>query len=179
MPPRQNMRAPVKPKDTRKTLRRILQYMAGSKWKLVLVGLFILLSAGATIAGTYFLKPVIDEYIVPFVGAGEADMSGFVRMLVIMSGIFLIGIGSAYLYNRIMVGVTNGTLLKIRTDLFTHMQTLPIRYFDTNTHGDLMSRYTNDTDTLRQMISQSLPQLFSSLLNVAGILCSCWCSARC
>lgn len=96
-------------------------------------------------------------------------MSGFVRMLVIMSGIFLIGIGSAYLYNRIMVGVTNGTLLKIRTDLFTHMQTLPIRYFDTNTHGDLMSRYTNDTDTLRQMISQSLPQLFSSLLNVAGI----------
>ena len=169
MPPRQNMRAPVRPKDTRKTLRRILQYMAGSKWKLVLVGLFILLSAGATIAGTYFLKPVIDEYIVPFVGAGEADMSGFVRMLVIMSGIFLIGIGSAYLYNRIMVGVTNGTLLKIRTDLFTHMQTLPIRYFDTNTHGDLMSRYTNDTDTLRQMISQSLPQLFSSLLNVAGI----------
>ena len=169
MPPRQNMRAPVKPKDTKKTLRRILSYMSGSRWKLVLVALFILLSAGATIAGTYFLKPVIDEYIVPLVGAGEADLSGFVRMLLVMSGIFLIGIGSSYIYNRIMIGVTNSTLLKIRTDLFTHMQTLPIRYFDTNSHGDLMSRYTNDTDTLRQMISQSRPQLFSSVLNVAGV----------
>ena len=164
------MRGPVrKPKDAKRTLLRILSYMGSYKLLLILVVLFIIISAGADVAGTYFLKPVINEYIVPFIGQKNVDLSGFIKILCLMSGIYLAGAFSAYIYNRIMLTISTKTLKKVRTDLFSAMQKLPIRFFDTHTHGELMSRFTNDTDTLRDLMGNSIAHFISSGLTVLGV----------
>ena len=115
------------------------------------------------------MKPIINDYIVPFIGQENPNLSAFVSMLSLMAVVYLIGVGCGYLYKRLMVNIATGSMRKIRTDLFTHMQSLPIKYFDTHTHGELMSRYTNDTDTLREMISEGIPQLISSVITVVGV----------
>ena len=115
------------------------------------------------------MKPIINDYIVPFIGQENPNLSAFVSMLCLMAVVYLIGVGCGYLYKRLMVNIATGSMRKIRTDLFTHMQSLPIKYFDTHTHGELMSRYTNDTDTLREMISEGIPQLISSVITVVGV----------
>lgn len=164
------MRGPVrKPKDAKKTLFRILSYMGKQKWLLLLVVLFICISALADVAGTYFLKPVINSYLIPFIGQKNVDLSGFIRMLCLMGGIYLAGAVSSYAYNRIMLTISTSALKTVRTDLFSAMQKLPIRFFDTHTHGELMSRFTNDTDTLREIISMGIPQFISSMLSVIGV----------
>ena len=158
-----------KPRDAGKIIKRLLQYQSKYKFQLIVVAIAIIISALAGVAGIYFLKPIINVYIVPLIGQENPDLSGFVSTLVLMGAIYLAGVLATYLRSKLMVNISNNTLLRIRVDLFTHMESLPIRYFDTHTHGDLMSRYTNDIDSLREMISQSLPQLFSSLLTVAGV----------
>lgn len=169
-PGRGPMRGPVrKPKDMKKTLLRIFQYMGKQKWMLIFVVLFIFLSSAADVAGTFFLKPVINNYLVPFIGQKNVDLSGFIRMLCLMGGIYLVGAMSAYAYNRIMLTISTRALKTVRTDLFSAMQKLPIRFFDTHTHGELMSRFTNDTDTLREVISTGIPQFISSALSVSGV----------
>jgi ATP-binding cassette subfamily B multidrug efflux pump len=161
--------AMAKPQNAKKTVKRILSYMDGYGFQLALVIVGIIISAAAGIAGTYFLKPLINIYIVPFIGHENPDFSGFIGMLTLMGGIYLAGALSSYIYGRLMVNIATGTLYKIRTDLFTPMERLPIRYFDTHTHGELMSHYTNDTDALREMMSQGIPQLISSGISVAGV----------
>ena len=162
-------RVKKKPKNVKKTLGRILEYMLDYKIQLIIVVIAIIGSSLSSVAGTYFLKPIINDYIIPLIGHKNPDLSGFISMLLLMGAIYLFGIVCAYLYNRLMLNVSTGTLRKVRIDLFTHMQDLPIKYFDTHTHGELMSRFTNDVDTMREMISQGVPQLISSFISVTGV----------
>ncbi len=167
--PGPNTKPVVKPKNAGKIIKRLIKYMSMYKFQLIIVGVLIIISSSAAVAGTYFLKPVINNYIVPFIGNKNPDLSGFISILTLMGAIYLTGVLASYLYARIMVNISTGTLKKMRTDLFSHMESLPIKYFDTHTHGELMSRFTNDIDTLREMISQSLPNMFSSGLTVIGV----------
>ena len=158
-----------KPKNTKKTISRLFVYLGKFRFRLVAIAVLILLSSAASIAGTFFLKPIINNYVVPFIGQKNPDLGGFIGLLCVMGGIYAVGILASYLYNRLMVTVSTQTMKRIRTDMFNHMQELPISYFDKHTHGEIMSRYTNDTDTLREMLGQSLPQMFSSLISIIGV----------
>ncbi len=161
------------PKNQGKTIKRLLSYLGrGYQVQFVIVLACILISAIASVAGSMFLQTLIDDYITPLLGTPDPVFSGLLRAIGTMALIYLLGVGSTFLYNWLMVGISQGMLKKIRDDLFSHMQTLPIKYFDTHTHGDLMSRYTNDTDTLRQMISQGIPQMFSSVITVVSVFCA-------
>lgn len=167
--PNHKHHAAFKPKNTGKTIKRILEYMKPYKIQLVLVLLLVVVSSVASIAGTYFLKPLFNNFIVPFIGQQNPDLSDFLRVIGIMAVIYTAGAAASYGYNRLMLNISAGTLYRIRTDMFKHMQSLSIKYFDTHTHGELMSRYTNDTDTLRNMLSQSFVHLFSSGITVIGV----------
>ena len=160
----------AKPKSASKTFSRVLGYMFRQKWLLCVVLLLVLLSAGAGVAGTYFLKPILNDYIVPFIGkeTTPADLWPFIRMLMVMAGIYLIGTFSGYFCNRIMIRISNQTLNSVRGDLFNSLQDLPISFFDARTHGELMSRFTNDVDTLREAISQGAIQLISSAVTAVS-----------
>ena len=155
----------------KKTLKRLLSYLKNYKGTIVLVTICILLSAVAGAASSMFLQTLIDDYITPMVGQSSPDFSGFIRALITMAVIYLIGTLSTLIYNRRMVTIAQGTLKTIRDEMFEKMQRLPIRYFDSHTHGDTMSLYTNDTDTLRQMLAQSMGQLISSAFTVAAVFC--------
>jgi ATP-binding cassette subfamily B multidrug efflux pump len=150
------------------TIKRLLSYVVKYKVHLIVVVFCILLSAGANAASSLFLQPLVDEYIVPLVGQNNPDFSNLLKAILMMGSIYLTGILATLTYNLIMVVVEQGTLKNIRDEMFCHMQTLPIRYFDTHSHGDVMSCYTNDTDALRQAISQSIPQMFSSIVTVTA-----------
>ena len=160
----------AKPKSASKTFFRVLGYMFRQKWVLAIVLLLVLLNAGAGVAGTYFLKPILNDYIVPFIGkeTTAADLWPFIRMLMVMAGIYLIGTLSGYICNRLMIRVSNQTLNSVRGDLFNSLQDLPISFFDAHTHGELMSRFTNDVDTLREAISQGATQLISSAVTAVS-----------
>lgn len=160
-------------KQSGKTLARLFgNIFENYKFHFVAVIAFIFISALVNVRGTMFLKTLIDTYIAPYIGMQNPDMSGLKNALFKMAGIYARGIVSTFSYNMIMMYVTQGTLKKIRDKMFRHMQTLPIRYFDTHTHGDLMSRYTNDVDTLRQMISQTIPQLVNSSVTIVSVAIS-------
>ena len=152
------------------TLRRLISYMNAYKGQLIFVVICILLSAVASAASSVFLQTLIDDYIVPLLGTDHPVFSGLIKALITIGIIYLIGVLSSLLYSRAMVTIAQGTLKKIRDDMFEKMQRLPIRAFDTRTHGDIMSLYTNDTDTLRQMIAQSMAQLISSVFTIAAVL---------
>ncbi len=171
--PKNRMRAGgQKPKDMKGVVRRIMTYLAPHKARLVVIAVCIIVTALVSIASTAMLKPIFNNYITPFIGQQNPDLSGFARFLVIMCVVYACGAAAAWLYNKLMVYVAADTLNRIRTDLFTHMEQLPLRYFDTHTHGELMSRYTNDIDAMREMLSRGLPQLFSSTLTVVGVFCA-------
>lgn len=159
-----------KGKLDKKTAKRLFSYIT-SRYKLqfVLVFVLILFSALAGVAGSLFLQVLIDDYIEPLLKEANPVFTGLLKTLLVMAGIYLIGILSTLFYNRIMVNISQGVLKTIRDDMFAHMETLPVRYFDTHTHGDVMSHYTNDTDTLRQLISQSIPQTFSTIITVVSV----------
>lgn len=153
------------------TAKRLLSYITGSyKWLFGVVLLCILVSSVAGVAGSLFLQTLIDDYITPLAQAVTPDFSGLLRVMSFMAGIYLIGVIATFTQMQLMAVITQKIQKKIRDDMFSHMQTLPIKYFDTHTHGDIMSIYTNDTDTLRQMISQSIPQVFSSLITIVTVL---------
>ncbi len=165
MPPR-NMKPTAKPKDLKGTIKRLLSYLSGSKVQLIVVAVCIIVSALVSAVGTYMMKDIIDVYIKPLIGQENPDFTQLLYVVCFMLLIYLAGTVATYINNRVMMKLSTGTLNKIRKDLFDHMQSLPIRFFDTHTHGELMSRYTNDTDTLREFLSQSLPQTFSSTLTL-------------
>ena len=142
-------------------------------WPHCLVVMICIIGAAlAQVRGTLFLQTLIDDYILPLMAAETPDFAPLAAAIGRICVIFAIGVLCSFLYNRLMIYVSQGTLRNLRTQLFAHMEKLPIRYFDTHAHGDIMSLYTNDTDTLRQFISQSLPQLCSSMITVASVFCS-------
>ena len=159
----------AKPKHAKMTALRILGYMAEYRLQLAAVAAAIVVSAGAGVAGTYFLKPIINRYIVPWIGQAHPDLSGLWKILCLMGAVYLAGVGCSWLYSRLMVNVSTGTLYRVRNDLFSKMEQLPLHYFDTHVHGELMSRYTNDTDALREMLSSGVPQMISSTISVCGV----------
>ena len=163
-----------KPQNSSKTLKRLLGYVF-SKYKLscFLVLIFIILSSLATVASSLFIKSLIDNYIEPLLlSSGVPNYAPLLQALMMMGCIYLVGLLSTYLYSKILIEVAQGTLKQIRDDIFAHMEKLPIRYFDTHSHGDIMSVYTNDTDTLRQLISQSIPQVLSSVITIVSVFAS-------
>ncbi|MDD3221919.1 MAG: ABC transporter ATP-binding protein [Lachnospiraceae bacterium] len=151
------------------TVKRLLSYIGHYKLRFIFVLICILVSALTSVAASLYLQTLIDSYITPLLLEANPVFDKLLKSVVSMGCIYLIGILATLLYNRIMVSIAQGVLKEIRDTMFAHMQTLPIKYFDTHTHGDIMSHYTNDTDTLRQMISQSVPQVFSSLITVVSV----------
>ena len=172
------MRGRPRPKveNPGRILRRILSYvLLYYKFHLVAVMVCIVVSVLANIQGTMFTRTLIDSYIMPMVeqvkaGQTQPDFTPLLKAMMRVAGFYLIGIASAYFQARTMAFVTQGTMKRLRIELFEHMESLPIKYFDTHAHGDIMSVYTNDIDTLRQMISQSIPQLFNSTITILSIL---------
>ncbi len=159
----------AKPKNAKGTFRRILKYFKPYRGQLVLVLIGLLASVAANIAGTYMLKPIINDYIVPWIGNENPDFTGLIGQLAVMAAVYTIGILGTFMYNRLMINVSTGTLTRLRLEMFTKMQTLPISYFDRRTHGEIMSTYTNDTDVMREMISQGLPSFISSAVRIVGV----------
>jgi ATP-binding cassette subfamily B protein len=153
--------------------KRLMKYVMKSYGlHLVIVAVLILVSVLANVQGTMFIQSLIDDYIQPLLTAESADYQPLAMAILRVAGFYAIGVASAYIYNRLMINVTQGVLRNLRNDLFSHMETLPIKYFDTHSHGDIMSIYTNDTDTIRQMVSQSMPQVFNSAITVVSVFIS-------
>ncbi len=158
-----------KARNPKKTLSRLLGYMAPYRKTMVVVVICILLASLAQAASSKSLQYIIDDYVTPLIGQTDPNFGPLIQFLLKMGGLYLLGIVSAFLYNFLMVKVGQGTQKKIRDSMFCHMQKLPIRYFDTHPAGDVMSRYTSDIDTLRQMISQSIPQCISSIATLVSV----------
>lgn len=164
-------RSSKKNKNTGKIFKRLMAYILKSyKFHLIFVAVCILISVLANVQGTLFMQTLIDEFILPLMKSENPDFTDLLGQITRVAVFYGIGVIATYTYNRIMVNVTQGTLKNLRNSLFTRMESLPIKYFDTNAHGDIMSIYTNDIDTLRQMISQSMPQIFSSAITVISVL---------
>ena len=160
-------------KDSMQVLKRLLVYIfKGYKLRCFGVVIFIAISSLANVVGTIFIKNLIDNYIAPYLNQGQVDFLPLLKAIIVMASIYLLGVFSTFMYSRIMIVVSQGTLKRFRDDMFAHMETLPISYFDTHPHGEIMSLYTNDTDTLRQMISQSIPQLLSSIITIISVFIS-------
>ena len=169
--PGRRMQGGTRVENPGKIFKRLMAYIFKNYGiHFIIVLICIVLSVVASIQGTLFMQRLIDDYIMPMIGQETLDFSNLFREIVRVAGFYLMGVAATYAYNRIMVTITQGTLKNLRDDLFEHMEKLPIKYFDTHSHGDIMSIYTNDIDTLRQMISQSIPQMFSSLITVVGTL---------
>lgn len=168
------------PKDPRpkvenpgKLFMRLLAYiMKNYAVHCILVVICIFITVLASVQGTWFMQTLIDGYILPLIGQADPDFSGLLHAIMRVAIFYLIGALASYIYTRIMVNVSQGTLKNLRDDMFTHMEELPIRYFDTHYHGDIMSTYTNDIDTLRQMISQSMPQFLNSIITIVSVFVS-------
>lgn len=163
--------APIKNIDMA-TVKRLFGYFRGYRLKMVLVLVCIVLSTLASVSSSLFLKSLIDDYIEPLIGQAVPNFTPLIWALCGMGCLYLTGILSSLFYNRVMAEVTQGVLKNVRDDMFEHMQTLPVKYFDTHTHGDVMSYYTNDADALRMMLSQSLPQVVQSILSILFVTLS-------
>ena len=154
-------------KNGTSSLIRLLKYMIKvNKLSMLFVVICIFISAFAQMQGMVFIQSLVDDYITPMLRNGSNDFSGLAEALIKVGVLYGVGIVSSFIYSRIMVNVTQGTMTRLRTDLFSNMEKLPIKYFDTHQHGDIMSVYTNDIDTMRQLISQSIPQIFNSLITL-------------
>lgn len=157
------------PKNVRSTISRLFRYMLHYRGQLAIVFICIIISALAGVAGTYFIKPIINDYVVPLIGSQHPDMTGFLHLIMVLAGIYVLGIVCTYIYQRLMINISTGVLRQVRIEMYDHMMLLPLRYHDSTSTGQLMSRYSNDTDTLREMISQSVPQIINAVLTITGI----------
>ena len=153
-----------RPKDTKKTIKHLLVYLGYHKWSFVLVALLVFISAGANIMGTYLLKPVINKFIVP------EDTTGLIRAVISMGVMYLCGALSTFAYNRLMVVTSQKVIKEIRNDLFAHTQKLPLSYFDAHSHGELMSRFTNDVDTVQEAMNSSFAMIIQSFMQLFGTI---------
>lgn len=159
-----------KPKNAKKTISRILGYMGKFKALWILVFLCVIISSGASVIGSYLIKPALNDYIIPLIGHENPDLMGFAKLLLGVLCLFLLGVTASYCNSRLMLYISTNLLYSVRCDLFSNLEKLPIKYYDEHTHGELMSRFTNDTDALREMLSQTIPQFFSSIITVIAIL---------
>ena len=157
------------PKNSRETIRRLLSYLNGYKLHMGLAFFCVIVNTVATLTGSYMLRPIINKYIAPMDGS-RGSVGGLAASLVFMAAIYFVGVVANYAQSRVMLTVAQNALQKIRDELFTKMQKLPVRFYDTNNNGDLMSRFTNDVDTVGQMLSSTLVQLFSGALSIVGTL---------
>ena len=153
-----------RPKNTRRTLMQMVSYVGRHKWYMLMIALLVTVSASASILGTYLLKPVINNYIIP------GDIPGLVKMLILMGILYLCGALSCYAYNQMMVHISQQVVSEIRSDLFVHTQRLPLTYFDAHTHGELMSRFTNDVDTISEALNSSFAMMIQSFITITGTL---------
>lgn len=153
-----------RPKDTKKAIKHLLVYLGHYKWMFMLVALLVLISAGANVAGTYLVKPVVNHFIVP------GDMEGLLKAVIAMGDMYACGALCTFGYNRIMVKVSQKVIQDIRNDLFAHVQKLPLKYFDAHTHGELMSRFTNDVDTVQEAMNNSFAMIIQSFIMLFGTL---------
>ena len=151
-----------KPKDLRGTLSKLMGYLGRYRALLVVVVILLFISAACSVAGSYLIKPLINDYILP------GDFIGLAKMLCVMAGVYVVGAVCSYGYARIMVHVAQNTVAKLRADLFNKMQRLPLKFFDTHTHGELMSRYTNDIETVSEALNNSFASLISCSLTFVG-----------
>ena len=155
-------------KNKKATLLRLFKFvMKDYKFSFIIVFVFIIVSSCATLMSTLFTKTLIDDYIKPLQGVANPDFSPLAVALFKLAAVLIVGVVCSYAYNRIMISVSQGTMLRLRKSMFEHMERLPIKFFDTHSHGDVMSTYTNDVDSLRQVVSSSLPSAFSSLITLA------------
>lgn len=152
-----------KPKNVKQTIGRLWGYISDDKARLGLVFFCVIMNTISSLAGSYMLRPVINSIV-----SGDGTLDKLARMLMLMAGIYLVGIITQYAQARIMIAISQKALVRLRNDLFRKMQHLPVRFFDTNNHGDLMSRYTNDVDTVGEMINNTVVQLFSGIINLVG-----------
>ncbi len=170
-----------KPKDVRNTIRRLLSYLKEDKMKLIIVFIFVVISVIASIAGSYVLRPIVNNLDSDFhvwKASADAEKAGvvadsvkkLVKNLLFMGGIYLVAVAASYFQQRIMVGIAQRALQKIRNELFEKVQKLPVRFYDTNTHGELMSRFTNDVDTIGEMMTNTVVQLFSGAITILGTM---------
>ena len=153
-----------RPKDTKKTLKQLFVYLGHYKWMLILVAFLVFISAGANVTGTYLIKPVVNRFIVP------GNMTGLLKAVIAMGVMYACGALSTLGYNRIMVKMSQKVIQDIRNDLFKHTQKLPLKYFDAHTHGELMSRFTNDVDTVREAMNNSFAMIIQSFIMLFGTL---------
>lgn len=153
-----------KPKDLKGTLLKLLGYLYGYRLRLCIVLVLLIASSACTVAGSYLIKPLINDYILP------GDFPGLAKMLGVMALVYILGAACSYGYAKIMVTVSQNTIAAIRSDLFRKMQSLPLKYFDTHTHGELMSRYTNDIETISEALNNSFGSLVSCTLNFTGTI---------
>ena len=158
-----------KPKNTKKTISRLLKYMGNYKYLWIFVFICVLISSATSVIGSYLIKPALNDYIIPLIGKQNPDFSGFIKLLVGIMGLFIVGVIASWTNSRLMLHISTNLLFKIRMELFTKLENLPIRFYDSHTHGELMSRFTNDTDTMREMMSQTVPQLLSSTITVLAV----------
>lgn len=162
-----------KDKASGATFKRLMKYIIKNyKWHLLIVVIGIFISVLANVQGTMFMKTLVDDYILPLIGSEHPDFGSLLHAIGKVAVFYGIGVAATYLYNRIMIYVSQGTLNNLRIDMFVHMESLPVKYFDTHAHGDIMSIYTNDIDTLRQMVGQSMPQLLSSMITIVSVFVS-------
>lgn len=166
-------RQPKKSSEMAAIGKRLMGYITGTyKVQFVFVILLIIAGAVGNVAGTFFLRYLIDDYITPLIGKEDVSMSGVLQIVIAMAVAYAVVVLCTWTYNRLVVNISNGVMKRVRDEMFSHMQKLPIQYFDTNATGDIMSRYTNDTDTLRQMVSQSIPQILNSAITMISVFVS-------
>jgi len=168
-PGRMAARGGGKPKNSKETVKRLLSYLEKDKMWMGAAFLCVIVSTLTNLAGSYMLRPIINTYIVPLDGS-RGDSTGLFRALIVMAGIYLLSVAANYTQSRIMLTIAQNALQRIREELFAKMQKLPLRFYDTNNNGDLMSRFTNDVDTIGNMLSSTLVQLFSGALSIIGTL---------
>ena len=161
----------AKPVNTKGTFTRLLKYFRSYAAIIVLVAVCIIIAAEANVYGTAMLKGLIDDYLKPMVESSFSTelWHGFTRAIMKMAAVYLVGAVCVYVHSRLMINVATGIMLDIRKEMFSSMQKLPIKYFDTHTHGEIMSRYTNDTDSMREMLGQSIPQLINSAFRIVSV----------
>ncbi len=159
-----------KPKNTKATMKRLMSYLKPHRWRMALVSVCIIFAALANVVGASFVSELVDTYIAPLIGQNAPDYTPLIGALIVMALIYLTGAFSTFIYNRLMITVTQTTLQQIRNELFEKLEKLPLKYFDTHTHGELMSLFSNDIDAMRQMLSQALPQLVSSVVQILGVV---------
>ena len=152
------------------TIKRIFSFMFKYKIKTVIILLCIVIAALTNVASSYFITPVIDEYVVPFIGMENVDLSNFAKMLVILALIYLSGTIASYVWRKLMSLLSTGMLDDIRTKLFNKMQNMSVSFYDGHTHGELMNYYTNDIDSIRPLVAETFPQVVSTAISIIGVV---------